>query len=216
MPEPGPGLATKVYATLREQIIRGELESGERLTEERISADLDVSRVPVREALAMLDTDGFITSAQRRTAVVRTWDAEAVHELFDVRAILEPGAARYAARAVAQGGAMTSLEHALTASRESVREGDAYLIAQRSAEFHDAMVFTSGNRLLMSQMRAVSGRIQWLFFRTSTLDVEDAFVEHSDLAAAVAAGDERVAEALMYAHIERDRAPTFASLGLEA
>ncbi|MCW2784755.1 MAG: transcriptional regulator, GntR family [Marmoricola sp.] len=207
-------LAHRVYTTVREQIIRGQYPDGARLGEERISAELEVSRIPVREALVRLETDGFVISAPRRSAVVRTWDARSLDELFDVRAVLEPGAARYAARAVARGGSTVALERALTASRDSVRSGDAYLIAERSAAFHEAIVTTTGSDLLMAQMRAISGRIQWLFFRTSTLDVETAFEDHSELAAAIASGDERVAEALTFAHIELDRAPTFAALGL--
>jgi DNA-binding GntR family transcriptional regulator len=207
-------LSHRVYATVREQIIRGHYPDGTRLGEERISAELEVSRVPVREALVVLESDGFVVSAPRRSATVRTWDAQALDELFDVRAVLEPGAARYAARAVARGGSPQALERALTASRESVRSGDAYLIAECSAAFHEAIVATTGNDLMMAQMRAISGRIHWLFFRTSTLDVDAAFEDHSELAAAIASGDERVAEALTYAHIELDRAPTFAALGL--
>jgi DNA-binding GntR family transcriptional regulator len=61
-------------------------------------------------------------------------------------------------------------------------------------------------------MRSVSGRVQWLFYLTSALDVHDAFHDHVELAAAIARGDERMAEALAYSHIERDRTPSFAVL----
>jgi DNA-binding GntR family transcriptional regulator len=210
----GGALAGRVYASVRERIIRGEYADGERLAEQRISEELGVSRIPVREALAMLDADGFVVSAPRRSCVVRTWDARSLSDLFDVRAVLEPGAARFAARAVAAGGSTAALERALTASRESVRSGDTYLIAERSTAFHEAIVATSGNALLMSQMRSILGRIHWLFFRTSALDVDVAYEDHSGLLSAIASGDERIAESLAYAHIELDRAPTFAALGL--
>jgi DNA-binding GntR family transcriptional regulator len=207
-------LARRVYATVREQIIRGQHADGTRLAEQRISEELEVSRIPVREALAMLEADGFVVSAPHRSAVVRTWDARSIDDLFDVRAVLEPGAARYAARAVARGGSTEALERALTAARDSVRSGDDYLIAACSAAFHEAVVATTGNDMMMAQMRAISGRIQWLFFRTATLDIDAAFQDHSEIAAAIASGDERVAEALSYSHIELDRAPTFAALGV--
>lgn len=215
-PRGAGALAERVYGVVREQIIRGHYPDGARLGEQRISEELSVSRIPVREALVRLETDGFVISTPRRSAVVRTWDAQALDELFDLRAILEPGAARYAARAVALGGSAAALERALTASRESVRAGDAYVIAHCSAAFHAAIAETTGSALMQAQMRAISGRIQWLFFRSSTLDVDTAFEDHSELAAAIASGDERVAEALTYAHIELDRAPTFAALGLQS
>ncbi len=65
---------------------------------------------------------------------------------------------------------------------------------------------------MQASMRSVSGRVQWLFFLTSDLDVHDAFHDHVELVAAIARGDERMAEALAFAHIERDREPSFAVL----
>jgi DNA-binding GntR family transcriptional regulator len=54
-------------------------------------------------------------------------------------------------------------------------------------------------------MHSVSGRMMWLFYLTSELDQVAALTEHEELLAVIESGNERLAEAFAYAHIERDR-----------
>jgi DNA-binding GntR family transcriptional regulator len=140
---------------------------------------------------------------------VARWDAKAIDDLFDVRLSLEVGAARYAARQVSLGGAMDPLDHALAEAQRTVADGDAYAIARTSTAFHEAVIETASNELMIRLMQTISGRITWLFFLTSGLPADEAFHDHVLLRDAVASGNERVAESVAYAHIERDRKPTF-------
>jgi DNA-binding GntR family transcriptional regulator len=204
-----PSLSRLVYSTVRERIILGQYPQGSRLPEQRIGEELDVSRVPLREAVPLLERDGFVTSRPRRGAVVSRWDAKAIDELFDVRLSLEVGAARYAARQVSLGGPMGPLDHALAQAQRTVAGGDAYAIARTSTAFHEAVIETSCNELMVRLMHTISGRITWLFFLTSGLPADEAFHDHVLLRDAIASGNERVAESVAYAHIERDRQPTF-------
>lgn len=210
--EPALSLPRQIHARLREAIIRGEYPQGHKLAETRIAEELAVSRVPLREAVPMLEVEGFVTSTPRRGAVVSTWTSRLIHELFDLREVLEVGAAGHAARAVGRGVPTDELEAALAWSQSVVEDGDPYRIAEASTRFHEAIVAMTGNSLLQASMRSVSGRVQWLFYLTSALDVHDAFHDHVELATAIARGDERMAEALAYSHIERDRTPSFAVL----
>jgi DNA-binding GntR family transcriptional regulator len=202
-------LSQHIYSTVRERIILGQYPQGSRLPEQRIGEELDVSRVPLREAVPLLERDGFVNSRPRRGAVVAQWDAKAIDDLFDVRLSLEVGAARYAARQVSLGGPMDSLNHALDAAQRTVAGGDAYAIARTSTAFHEAVIETSSNELMVRLMQTVSGRITWLFYLTSGLPADEAFHDHVLLCDAIASGNERVAESVAYAHIERDRQPTF-------
>jgi DNA-binding GntR family transcriptional regulator len=202
-------LSQHIYSTVRERIILGQYPQGSRLPEQRIGEELDVSRVPLREAVPLLERDGFVNSRPRRGAVVAQWDAKAIDDLFDVRLSLEVGAARYAARQVSLGGPMESLNHALDEAQRTVAGGDAYSIARTSTAFHEAVIETSSNELMVRLMQTVSGRITWLFYLTSGLPADEAFHDHVLLRDAIASGNERVAESVAYAHIERDRQPTF-------
>jgi DNA-binding GntR family transcriptional regulator len=205
----GPSLSRLVYSTVRERIILGQYPQGSRLPEQRIGEELDVSRVPLREAVPLLERDGFVTSRPRRGAVVAHWTATAIDELFDVRLALEVGAARYAARQVSLGGPTDALDQALAQAQRTVSDGDAYAIARTSTAFHEAVIATSANHLMHRLMQTISGRITWLFFLTSGLPADEAFHDHVLLRDAIASGNERVAESVAYAHIERDRQPTF-------
>jgi DNA-binding GntR family transcriptional regulator len=202
-------LTQHIYSTVRERIVLGQYPQGSRLPEQRIGEELHVSRVPLREAVPLLERDGFVNSRPRRGAVVAQWDAKAIDDLFDVRLSLEVGAARYAARQVSLGGPMDSLNHALGEAQRTVAGGDAYAIARTSTAFHEAVIDTSSNELMVRLMQTISGRITWLFFLTSGLPADEAFHDHVLLRDAIASGNERVAESVAYAHIERDRQPTF-------
>ncbi len=210
--EPALSLPRQIHARLREAIIRGEYPQGHKLAETRIAEELAVSRVPLREAVRCSRSRASSPAHPRRGAVVSTWTSRLIHELFDLREVLEVGAAGHAARAVGRGVSTDELEAALAWSQSVVEDGDPYRIAEASTRFHEAIVAMTGNSLLQASMRSVSGRVQWLFYLTSALDVHDAFHDHVELAAAIARGDERMAEALAYSHIERDRTPSFAVL----
>jgi DNA-binding GntR family transcriptional regulator len=166
----------------------------------------------LREAVPLLERDGFVNSYPRRGAVVARWDAKAIDDLFDARLSVEVGAARYAARQVAHGGSMDALNVALKEAQRVVEAGDAYAIARGSTAFHEAVVETSKNDLMVRLIQTISGRITWLFYMTSGLPAEEAFHDHVLLRDAIASGNDRVAESVAYAHIERDRQPTFEAM----
>lgn len=210
--EPAQSLSSLVYDTVRERIILGHYEQGSRLPEQRIGEELAVSRVPLREAVPLLERDGFVRTFPRRGAVVASWSEKAIDDLFDVRLCLEVGAAGHAARQVALGASMGRLNRALDEAHHVVEERDAYAIAQASTAYHEAVVETAANELMLKMMRTVSGRMTWLFHLTSGLPAEDAYDDHVALRDAIASGNERVAESVAYAHIERDRRPSFAAM----
>ena len=198
-------LSRQIYAALREGIIRGRYPQGSRLAEQRLAEELEVSRVPLREAVPLLEVDGFVRTLPRRSAIVTTWTPRAAHEVFDLRLCLEVGAARYAARQIAGGVSAAPLEAALERSRTGLAGPDAYLIAGHRTSFHEAVVELADNDLLRSVTRSVSGRMMWLFYLTSELDPLTIVRGHQDLLAAIGSGDERLAESVAYLQIERDR-----------
>jgi DNA-binding GntR family transcriptional regulator len=209
-------LSRQTYLELRRGIILGRYPQGSRLAEQRLAEELDVSRVPLREAVPQLEMDGFLETFPRRGAVVSSWDAKRVNDLFDLRLCLEVGAARFAARQVASGRSIRPLADALLHSQNVVHAGDPYEIAQASTSYHEAVVELTDNALMKSLMRSVSGRMLWLFYLTSQLDADDAFEDHVTLCNAIASGNERVAESVAYTHIERDRIPSFSALNAPA
>src|SRR3569833_578132 len=88
---------------LRQAISAGRYKSGERLLEEALAEEHGVSRVPVREALRRLETEGFVTLTPYRGATVSAGSFRDSFELMQVRRALETMAARLAAQQ--RGGA---------------------------------------------------------------------------------------------------------------
>ncbi len=205
-------LSRQIYDRLREGIIRGRYPQGSRLAEQRLAEELEVSRVPLREAVPLLEVDGFVRTLPRRGAVVSSWTVRSAHDLFDLRLCLEVGAARFAARQIAEGASPEPLRAALQRSRKGITSNDAYRIAANSTFFHEVIVELTGNALMRSLMRSVSGRMMWLFYLTSGLDPVEALAGHEELLEAISSGNGRLAESVAYMHIERDRAESMAAL----
>lgn len=89
-----PSLKEKVYENLRMQIIKGTLAPGTRLPEEELSKAMNISRAPIREALNMLDMDGFARIIPRKGAFVTNITVEDIKNTWEMRELLEPYAAK--------------------------------------------------------------------------------------------------------------------------
>ncbi|MGS2807573.1 GntR family transcriptional regulator [Nocardia sp. MW-W600-9] len=200
----------RIYYDLRRNIITGVYREGEKLPEARVAAMLGTSRLPVREALALLEFDGIVSALPRRSAVVRSWDRAAVEELFDVRIGLEPLGARLAAARIRQGHDSAPLRAALREAQVANDSGDPLRIAETNAKLHGAIVELSGNSLLTQLMRTILARMAWLFFLTADRATEEQRDEHRHLIEAISSGDERLAEYAMLSHTEAGRTPTLA------
>lgn len=205
-------LSTQIYETLRRRIIVGEIPQGARLAEQRIAEELAVSRVPLREAIPQLEVDGFVASLPRRGSVVTRWDTRLVHDLFDTRLALEPAAARRAASRVREGGSIDELERIQAESELELAAGDELGVADANTRYHQALVDTAENALLSGLMRATSGRMSWLFYLTRQRDSSIACAEHREITATIRSGNERLAEAVVYAHIEAGREPSLTAM----
>ena len=88
-----------VAAELRRLILDGSLKPGDRLVEDRLAQQLGVSRNPIREAMRVLEAEGFLDVVSRRGAFVARLTARQADDLFHVRLALEPLGARLAASA---------------------------------------------------------------------------------------------------------------------
>lgn len=190
-------LREMVVQELRQRIIDGLYRPGNRLTEERLAEDFGVSRNPVREAIRMLETEGFLTAHPRRGAVVATVSVHDVQNLFDVRLSLEVLAARLAAeRAGAPAAARLStlLDDAAVASNLAD-------LAALNTRFHAMICELSGNPVLAGIMESLHGRLQWVYRQSVADRAPHSWAEHERLAAAITAGDVEEAAAAAAEHV---------------
>jgi DNA-binding GntR family transcriptional regulator len=205
-------LPKQIYAVIRERIMDGYYPAGTRLRERELAQEFNVSRVPFREALPLLEYDGFIQILPRRGAVVTQLSMRDVDELFDLRLALEPYAAHRAAENAAGGASIEDLAKTMALTEASLGADEPLLIPAINARFHMDIVQLSDNRLLISTMRSLMGRVHWLFRLTWHHNPIASCSAHRELFEAIRDGNGRLAEATSFAHIEHGRAPTRLSL----
>jgi DNA-binding GntR family transcriptional regulator len=156
MLEPLPGRKSttrEVYVRLRDAIVSGALAPDMRLYEQRLAADLGVSRTPVREALAMLDAEELVVSENNRGTVVRRISYEEVRETYEVRAVIEGYAARLAAARIGRGqlDGLRALDEQMKqaiSGRGKPAEEQVGELGRLNADFHQAIANATENHVL--------------------------------------------------------------------
>ncbi|MFR9728698.1 GntR family transcriptional regulator [Saccharopolyspora sp. MS10] len=196
-------LRERVRRELLERISDGRLRPGDRLFEQELAGEFGVSRVPVREAIRMLQSEGLVEVAPHRRGVfVRSLDRHQVEELFDVREALEALAARLAATR-ASAADVERLGALAAQARDALARGDVDTMSRANTEFHDGVVALSGNELLASVLEPLHGRLAWLF--RLNLEPERVCREHAELHTAIAGGEPDRAAELALAHVRASR-----------
>lgn len=208
MTEPG-SLRHRAYESIKQRIVGVELRPGQRLVERDLATELEVSRIPLREALRMLASEGLVLLVPGKGALVAPFTPADVNHLFDVREVLESLAARLAA-ANATPDRIGPLEASLTEAVAATHAADPQRIAPANAAFHAAIIELAANPLLSSQMRPLAARTEWLFRLTADRDAAEQCSEHQALYDRIAAGDAPGAAASAFAHIAAGRAPSLA------
>jgi DNA-binding GntR family transcriptional regulator len=134
-----PTLVEEVARSLRELILQGEFQPGERLIEEQLSERFGVSRPPLREAMRVLSQDGLIVARPRRGYTVVTLTRKDVEEIYSLRFSLERLAVELALP-VADPEALKPLEAAVARMRDPRVQKDRVAMVEANADFHRALV----------------------------------------------------------------------------
>jgi DNA-binding GntR family transcriptional regulator len=193
-------LRDQVLAELRSRIIDAQYRPGERLTEDRLAADFGVSRNPVREALRVVEAEGFIELQPRRGAVVASPDERTMRDMFATRAVLEPLGARIAAeRATAQE--LAALRRLLDDARDATNKGDFVRVAELNGALHHAVMQMSGNRWLVQFSTAMYRHVHWVFRLGAPHRAVHSWEEHVRLVEALEAHDPAAAEEAARSHV---------------
>ena len=174
---------------LRDEILAGRLAGGERLIEEAIAKQYGVSRVPVREALNRLQSEGFVTIVRYRGAAVSETLVQDSHELLQIRRGLEILSAQLAAEN--RGGTVADELTAIADGRDGQPDG---------TPFHELVATASGNRQLADMLTSVNRRVHWSLGHNPHASTSD----HRVLAIAIMNGSAAQAGYLMDEHLKRD------------
>lgn len=191
----------QAYLFLREAILSGKLAGGTRLNISQVATRLDMSRMPVRDALRQLDAEGLVTIRPHRGVIITKLTPEDVLEVFEMRAVLEGLAVRVALPRL-DADAFEDLERLL--ERMARNAGNLTQWLRLHNEFHDYICRKSGWPRLVAQTTLLRRtiepylRVHVGFYRSEELLGS----EHPKLLEVLREGDPERAERAMRDHVE--------------
>ena len=191
------------YAYLIDQILSGRLQPGEEINRRQVAEQLGVSLAPINEAVAQLESEGFVEVMPRRQTRVRLVRREEVRGLLILREAIECQAARmYCGDPVIQNmERLGALAHAIDSSAPGTRENE-----EAECAFHGALIDLVGAPLLGEHFRRLMQRrfFQMLHIITNWQS-QPPMDSHQRLLKELQAKDPNAAEATMRNHLERGR-----------
>lgn len=188
------------YRHVRSAIQSGQLKPGERLREVELAESIGLSRTPIREALARLESEGLVIHDATRGIVVAELDYSMVTELYYMREVLEGTAARLTARHASEVE-ISILEDLCRQYEESL--DDEAQLAVSNRQFHDTLYRCSHNRYLVNMLTVLHDALSLL--GTTTLGsperAAETLKEHEAVVAAIRERDADGAELALRNHI---------------
>jgi len=210
------------YHEIRRRVVEGRLRPGERLVEQRLAEELDLSRTPVREALRMLQSEGLVQFEANRGARVRSLSIGEIGDLYELRGRLEGMAAELAAERATgdQLERLNAAEVGFAAAVERARDRDIEAIraiSQQNDVFHLTVLESAHHdRLTQSLIRTVDHTLVFQAFRhyhPSTMARSVLF--HGLIAEAIRCREGARASRLMHEHVLQGRDQLLAVTGPE-
>lgn len=197
--------AEQAYRAIREGVVSGRLAEGERLTEQRLSVELGLSRTPVREAISRLILEGFLERQSGYTTRVAHFPEDEVEQIFEIRRLLETYSARRAALYATSSEIAT-----LRATVETMRactpprsDADYRALTEANERFHRQIVEAARSpRLSSLMMNAIDmGMVVRTFRVYADSDLLRSLNHHAELIDAIVARAPDWAESVMSTHL---------------
>ena len=195
-------LADEVYDQLLESIVAGNLGPDDRLVQEKLAAELEISRTPVREALLRLEQEGVLISAARGGFKLYRMSEAEVRHCYQARAAIEGQAARILA-SINDADCNKQLRQTITVKEANVDPSvRSYFEANRN--IHRKFVELTDNTYLIDMFDNIWNRAAsyQLFASIENVDLSNSLGEHMKLVDAIETGDRTNALEACIAHIE--------------
>jgi DNA-binding GntR family transcriptional regulator len=204
---PEQSLAQQVREEILRRILLGEIRAGQRLSEPDIAKRLGVSRVPVREALSSLQPTGLVVSKLNSGVFVRQLTPAEIHDLYEMRGLLDGHAVRLACGLGAKAKAVLikNLGLQLDLMRDAEAQGNTLLYYQANLAFHWETVTVMRNKKFIEVYQSITQQLH--LCRASNLaegaSRSASLREHQALYKAIRDGNIEAAEQAAYDHAAR-------------
>lgn len=195
----------QVYKSLRAQIISCELQPGLPINEAVFAEKFGVSKTPVREAIRQLEREGLVSSISGRGSIISFISSNDIYEIFEIREIIECGAAQQAAELLHKEELMKKKEELV-----QMKDGVGENLKDHSWDFcddiHLEIIRIVGNKKLLKMYREVLDTIERIRnnfgHRFTERRIEDIINEHITLLDAVLSGNGELAQERVREHLK--------------
>ena len=203
--QPRSRLADQVYEQIMDAIRDGTISAEDRIVQEKLAEQFQISRTPIREALFRMEQEGILVVEGRGGFRIRTLDRAEIAELYGARCAIEGFAARLLAER-RDPALNDALRRTITAA-EQVRDHSVAAYFRANMTVHRAFVDATGNRFLLEFFDNLWNR-GWaftLFATIESVDLSKSLGDHLALVDAIATTDGSKAAERMIDHINAGR-----------
>ena len=195
-------LGIQAYRELRKMIINGKLIPGQKIIQEKLAAQMGISRTPLRVALHMLEAENLIEPKNKTGFKVKVIDNKEILEIFDCRIALESTAAGILAENINPTDAQNLRRFFQPYEKRKVEEYDKYKKAD--TQFHDFVVEKCGNSYLYKLFK--QGNLITYIERIGLIrPPEQTLQDHLDIIEAILDHDKEGAEQAMKTHLIKSK-----------
>jgi DNA-binding GntR family transcriptional regulator len=195
-------LAERVYETLKSAILALELKPREHLVIGDLAAYYQISRTPVREALIMLERDGWVQNDGRRGAMVTVPSAESILQAIEVQAVLEAHITRRATE-LATAAQLREIAAILDAADASIERGEEDDSRVHGLRFHEKLAEIAGNPRMRAEVVVLEehvSRVRPLVWHKGAAPADKSASQHREIFNAMRRRDAEQASQLMFDH----------------
>ena len=197
-------LKERVYKLLKESILNGDLEPGQKLSQDWLAKQMKVSRMPIRQAIERLRTEGLIENTPYKESKVMHLSRKDIEETYDVRALLESYSARLAVGKI-RALDLNELKTINKKMEESFFKKDYRSLNINNRKFHLTIYKRSGNNRLYNMVENLWDNFPKGVFWNFSERVENSIIEHQKIINAIEKEDEQTVEQMIFQHIENTK-----------
>ena len=196
----------QVYEQLRDRILANTIEPSSRLVETQIAKELGISRTPVREALHLLEKDGFVESIPRVGYQVKHLAWNELNEIFEIRMANERLACQRAIHRIDAKG-IKALENNLVEAQKSLERNRPDLFLQYDEEFHDILFHAADSKHLLDLCKTLHRLMQRYRAESMTTQsvIKIAIEGHRRILDSLKSKDEKGLEAALTDHLNESK-----------
>lgn len=192
------------YEKLKRMIYRRQLDAGQRIVERKLAGELGVSRIPLREGMVRLESEGLIRSIPHSSSYIAAVEPKDLMEIYSMRLWLEPPATRLAA--LRRSTKLIRRLDELCGKMASVVESDEFSrIDDYDYQFHHAIVVASGHSRLLRAYETSHIRIVGLytdFLAQKSVEPNRLVQQHLQIVRIIEQGDPDRAETVARKHVQ--------------